>query len=146
MSRFLGGLHLLLAIVALFGVRWAYAGYVATALAAIPARSGFNLVRPVCETVVPPYYYAYSLTNYAHIILFGIFFIITLMQFRVKNLKNMGWAFLATLVVGLIIELEEGSTLSGNCRMRDLIPDSAGAVIAGLVILGIMRWRRRAPG
>jgi hypothetical protein len=34
-------------------------------------------------------------------------------------------ATIATLTVGALVEIAEGVTGAGNCRLRDLIPDSA---------------------
>ena len=131
--------HVLLAAIAIFGVRWAYIAYVLTAIAALPARTGFRLVTPRCETVPTLAYALYSFTNYAHVVLFGIFFLITLAQFRSKDRRAFAWSFAAVIVMGLIIELEEGATRTGNCRMRDLIPDSAGAIIAVSAFLLVRR-------
>lgn len=143
MRQLAGILHAVLALIAIFGVRWAYIGYVLTGVAAIPARTGFRLVTPRCETVPTLQYAAISLTNYAHIILFAIFFLITLAQFRVKNARAFAWSFLAVIIMGLIIELEQGATRSGHCRMRDLIPDAAGAAIAACLFLLFNQGRRR---
>jgi hypothetical protein len=40
-----------------------------------------------------------------------------------------------TIVFGAMIEIEEGATLTGNCRMRDLLPDAIGGFLGIGVIL-----------
>ena len=111
-------------------MRWAYAAYVALALAWIPASAGFRLHAPPCEMSITAAGVALSLTKWAHIVLFGIFFLMTLRQFRRVTFRNAALAMLATLVMGLMIELTEGASGTGSCRMRDLFPDAAGALIA----------------
>ncbi|MGH9421736.1 MAG: hypothetical protein ACRD3J_17290, partial [Thermoanaerobaculia bacterium] len=80
-----------------------------------------------------------ALTKYKHIFLFGMFFLMTRVQLG-RTRYAMLIAFAATLAVGILIELEEGATRTGNCNLRDLVPDAAGALL-GEVIAGV--WRRR---
>ena len=47
-------------------------------------------------------------------------------------------AFLATIVMGALVELAEGVSGQGHCRMRDMLPNTAGAIL-GLLIFGIGR-------
>lgn len=115
---------------AFFRIRWAYLGYVALALAWIPASAGFRLHAPPCEMSITSAGVALSLTKWAHILLFGIFFLMTLRQFRRVTTRNAAIALFATVVMGLMIELAEGASGTGSCRMRDLFPDAAGALIA----------------
>ena len=44
----------------------------------------------------------------------------------------------AVLAMGIYVELAEGLTGQGHCRLRDLVPDLAGAVV-GAVLL--MLWK-----
>lgn len=52
--------------------------------------------------------------------------------------------------MGMLVELSQGVTAHGNCRMRDLIPDSAGALLgfltvsAGTKLLQYKQQRRSA--
>jgi VanZ family protein len=86
----------------------------------------------------------YSLTNYAHIVLFVLFFLMTSAQFRMSHWWGFAWAALASITMGILVELAEGISGQGHCRLRDLIPDTAGIVLgAGIVFLWI-RIRRRA--
>jgi hypothetical protein len=48
-----------------------------------------------------------------------------------------------TLAMGALVELAEGITGRGHCRLRDLIPDSAGALAGAAFVLLADRVRRR---
>lgn len=124
---------------AFFGKRWAYALFVLLSLAYIPARTGFRLQLPRCEGVPDLALAMYSLTNYAHIVLFAVFFLMTVMQFPVRNGTALGWAALATLVLGALVELAEGATQTGHCRLRDLVPDAAAAALGTVIVLASQR-------
>jgi hypothetical protein len=39
------------------------------------------------------------------------------------------WATATIIMIGVLVEILEGVTLTGNCRMRDLIPDAVGALV-----------------
>jgi len=43
------------------------------------------------------------------------------------------WATLATMVMGVLIELEEGATGTGYCHLHDLLPDAAGALLGAVI-------------
>jgi hypothetical protein len=87
-----------------------------------------------------------------HIALFAIFFALTALQFEQLNQRALRWSLLATVALGVLVELEEGASRTGNCRLTDVLPDITGALIAGAAVLGVttMRdWRgrgRRASG
>jgi hypothetical protein len=133
---------IVLAVLALRGARWAYAIFVILAFVWIPGRAGFHLHWPDCQIRFGLDLALFSLTNYKHIVLFGMFFLMTRVQ-----LGRRPHAFLiaaaATLAVGVLIELEEGAT-NRNCRARDLIPDAAGA-LAGALIWRIWKGREATP-
>lgn len=130
-----------LGVLAVLGKRRAYIAFVTLGILAIPARTQFRLQQPVCETVLTGANIALSLTKFAHIVLFGIFFVMTVAQLKGSLTSRLGWAALATLALGAIIELEQGATRTGNCRMRDLFPDAAGVLI-GIVVATL--WNRLA--
>lgn len=120
--------------------RWAditgrvlYGAYLLVALLYIPARAGFHLTPPDCEWTFHLQAAVYSLGNYQHIILMACFFLMTYTQLR-KVPRAMMWAFLACVALGFLAEIEEGAARFHHCRMRDMIPDTAGAAI-GLGIL-----------
>jgi hypothetical protein len=138
-------------IAAMCGRRVAYAAFVVVGLLYFPARVGFHLSPRACQVTLDVPLAFYSLTNYPHIILFTIFTVMTTRQFRTTTRSTVLLAGLMALVMGALVEAAEGITGSGNCRLRDLIPDSAGAVI-GVVsvfcwarIRGIVPSRRERP-
>ena len=134
---------IVLAVFALRGARWAYAVFVLLGFLWIPARTGFHFHPPKCE-LLPSFDLAlYSLLNYKHVFLFGVFFVMTRVQLGNRR-HALLMAFAATLVMGVLIELEETLTRTGHCRLRDLVPDSAGAAI-GVVIWRVWRGRESAP-
>jgi hypothetical protein len=47
--------------------------------------------------------------------------------------------------MGLVVELEEGATRTGNCRLTDLLPDLAGALVALLLVAGTLLVVRARP-
>src|SRR5260370_36439004 len=53
------------------------------------------------------------------------------------------WALLATLLVGALVEIASGMTGRGHCRVRDLVPDAAGALGAALLLAVWSRLRRK---
>ena len=85
----------------------------------------------------------HSLTNYAHIVLFVLFFLMTSAQFRMSNWPAFAWAALAAVTMGLLVELAQGVTGKGHCRMRDLIPDAVGILLGAGIVLLLNRIRRR---
>ncbi|HKO00230.1 MAG TPA: hypothetical protein VJ032_00970 [Thermoanaerobaculia bacterium] len=127
------------AIFALRGARWAYAIFILLGFVWIPASAGFHLHWPDCELRFGFDLAVYSLTNYKHVVLFGVFFLMTRVQLG-RRPHALLLAFIATLAMGALIELEEGMT-AGHCRSRDLIPDATGAAI-GAVVAEV--WDRRS--
>ena len=135
--------HVALAILALRGIRWAYVTFVLMGLLYFPVSVGFKLNPRPCE-LAPGFQLAiHSLTNYAHIVMFAIFFVITSAQLRMSRWTGYAWAALATIVMGALVEISQGVTGNGHCRLRDLIPDTAGILIGAAVVLLWNRLRRR---
>src|SRR6266511_3141903 len=137
----------LLALLALRGKRWAYLAFVVLGLLYFPAQTHWRVHAPKCEQLIPTMQVlVLSLENYAHIALFAGFYWMSWVQFRRTDARVL-WAFLATLLVGALVEIAEGMTLrgGGHCRVRDLVPDAAGALGAALVLA---LWSRlfRKPG
>ena len=130
---------LVLAILSLRGMRWAYITFVVLGLLYFPVSVGFKLNPRPCELVVNLPLAIHSMTNYRHIVLFVLFFLMTSAQFRMSRWQGYAWSALACIVMGLLVELAEGISGNHHCRMRDLVPNAAGVVIgAGLVFL----WNR----
>ena len=130
---------LVLGILSLRGVRWAYVTFVILGLLYFPASMGFRLNPQPCELITNISLAVYSLTNYAHIVLFVLFFVMTSAQFRMSQWSGYAWAAVACMAMGILVELAEGISGTHHCRLRDLIPDAAGVVLgAGIVFL----WNR----
>ena len=123
--------------------RWAYAAYMLFAVAQIPARTGFRLRAPACDTRLTLHNAQLSMTKVPHIVLFGFFFLLTALQFDHVDRSMLGWSFIATVALGLLVELEEGATRTGNCRLTDVLPDAVGALIAMALVTGIAAVLRR---
>jgi len=129
-----------------------YAAYMLVAVARIPARTGFQLTSPSCDTRITLENIGLSLTKLPHIVLFGVFFLVTVVQFNHIDRRALAYGLVATAALGLLVELEEGATRTGNCRLTDVLPDLVGA-LAGLVLILIVRIvhdrvarRRKAVG
>ena len=134
-----------LAVLSLRGVRWAYVAFVCLGLLYFPAKVGFRLDPHPCELTFGISLAIHSLTNYAHIVLFTLFFVMTSAQFRMSSWKSFIWAALITMTMGALVEIAEGVTGKGHCRSRDLIPDAAGALIGAVIVLLLIKlgWKRR---
>src|SRR5881296_3116688 len=122
------GVLALLALITLRGKRWAYFAFVVLGLLYFPAQTHFRVHAPKCEQLLPTMQVlVLSLQNYAHIALFAGFYWMSWVQFR-RTEARFVWALLATLLVGALVEIAEGMTGRGHCRLRDLVPDAAGAL------------------
>ena len=124
-------------LLALRGFRWAYAGFLVFALLYFPAHVGFDLHPKSCELLVDARLAAFSLTNFPHIVLFALFFIVSAIHAIADGSSTKSalvFAAIATLAMGIVLELAEGATGSGHCRLRDLIPDSAGLLLGALAV------------
>jgi hypothetical protein len=138
------GVSLVLVALALRGLRWAYVAFIVVALSHFPMQVGFKLAPHACELTFDGQLALYSLRNFAHIVLFACFFVLSRIHFRRLGRAAWTWAAGATLLMGALVEVAEGVTGSGHCRARDLIPDSAGAVLGALVFLGLAALLRAA--
>lgn len=140
---FLG--FLALGVLSLRGVRWAFIAFAALGLLYFPAKAGFRLDPHPCQLTFDISLAVHSLTNYGHIVLFALFFLMASAQFRMSNRRAFAWAALATIVMGLLVEVAQGLTGEGNCRLRDLIPDALGILAGSGIALLLKRigWRPR---
>src|SRR5438105_318710 len=139
------GVLALLALIALRGKRWAYPAFVVLGLLYFPAQTHFHVHAPKCEQLLPTLHVlVLSLHNYAYIALFAGFYWMSWVQFRRSDARAV-WALLATLLVGVLVEIAEGMTMTGrgHCRVRDLVPDAAGALGAALLLAVWSRLRRK---
>jgi hypothetical protein len=116
----------------------------------IPTRVGFRLLAPVCDTRLTLTNAHLSMTKVPHIALFAIFFVLTALQFDQLNGRALRLSLFATVALGVLVELEEGASRTGNCRVTDMLPDITGALIATAAVLGVTMvrdWTRaRTPG
>ena len=141
---FLG--FLVLGVLSLRGVRWAFVAFAVLGLLYFPARAGFRLApNPSCQFTFDTSLAVHSLTNYGHIVLFALFFLMASAQFRTPNRAAFAWSALATIVMGALVEVAQGLTGEGNCRTRDLIPDALGIMVGSIIALLLKRtgWRSR---
>lgn len=115
--------------------RWFYAASVLIAVARIPARTRFQLQPPACDARLTFENVGMSLTKIPHILLFGLFFLLTVIQFDRVDRKALALSFVATVVLGFLVEIEEGATLTGNCRFTDVLPDAVGALIVMALLM-----------
>jgi len=129
----------ILFVLALRGARWAYAIFLVLAFVWIPARTGFHLHRPPCQMRFTLDLALNSLSKYKHISLWTAFFLMTRVQIR-RSRHALLIAAIATIAIGVLIELEEGATGTGMCRATDLLPDGVGALIGAIIAT---LWRRR---
>jgi hypothetical protein len=119
--------------------RWAYFAFVALGLLFFPARVGFHFHPQPCECSLSVPLALFSLTNYGHLWRFAMFFLMTSAQVRSSRYRDKLLVALGAVVaMGIYVELAEGFTGEGHCRLRDLVPDLAGAVL-GAVLL--MLWK-----
>ncbi|HEY8185661.1 MAG TPA: hypothetical protein VIF64_06315 [Pyrinomonadaceae bacterium] len=133
-----------LGILSLRGMRWAYITFVLLGLLYFPAAVGFRIHPHPCELAPSLALAIYSLTNYAHIVLFVLFFLMTSAQFRMSNRSEFAWAALASITMGALVELAEGISGKGHCRLRDLIPDSVGILIGCAIVFLWNKVRRKS--
>jgi hypothetical protein len=126
---------LVLGVLSLRGIRWAYVAFVVAGLLFFPARVGFRLDPQPCELAFNIPLGIFSLTNYPHIVLFALFFVMTSAQLRNSNWSAFALAALAGVGMGVAVELAEGVTGKGHCRVRDLVPDAAGILLGSVVVL-----------
>jgi hypothetical protein len=133
----------LLAVFALRGLRWAYVLYVVVGLLYFPVSVGFHFSPRACQFAFSLPLAAYSLTNFPHIVLFAFFFVVTSAQFRMKSPAAYVAITAMTLAMGMLVELAQSVTGNGNCRVRDLVPDSAGAGLGAAIVFAWRRLRRQ---
>lgn len=126
---------LVLGVLSLRGVRWAYVTFVMLGLLFFPARVGFRFDPQPCEVAFNIPLAIFSLTNYRHIVLFTLFFVMTSAQLRMSNWSAFALAALTVIGMGILVELLEGVTGVGHCRVRDLVPDAAGILLGSIVVL-----------
>ena len=138
-------IRVLLAILSLRGLRWAYVAFIVLGLLYFPIKVGFRFDPHPCELMFGGRLAIHSLTNFPHIVLFALGFILTAAQFQLSKWSSFLWSAGLIVLIGAMVEILQGITGQGHCRARDLIPDLAGALIGALIVLTLYRigWRPR---
>jgi len=132
-----------LGALAFLGKRWAYVTFVVLGILFFPARVGFHFHPQPCECALTIPLALFSLTKYWHIVLFAIFFLLTSVQARGYRARAQYLiAAGAVMAMGVYVELAEGLTGKGHCRLRDLVPDAAGALVGSLVLFFLRKSRK----
>jgi hypothetical protein len=116
----------------------------ALALLYFPARVGFRLDPQPCEVELTLPLALHSLQNYKHIVLLALFFLMTRVQFPGWTRAAYGWSALVTLTMGVWLEVGEAVSGRGHCRVRDLVPDTAGILLGAAIALAWDALRNRA--
>jgi len=124
--------------------RWGYTLLVIVGVLRIPAQAHFRLYVPLCDFRMAWDNSRLSLMKVPHFVLFGVFFLFTAWQFDRLDRRSLSWSLVATLALGILVELEEGATRTGNCRLADLLPDLGGALIAMAFLVPLILLRNRA--
>ena len=135
---------MVLGILALRGIRWAYITYIVLGLIYFPVSVGFRLDPQPCALALSIPMAIHSLTNYAHIVLLLWFFLMTSAQLCMSHWSGFAWAALISITMGILVQLAQGITGRGHCRLRDLIPDTAG-ILLGAAIVYLWKRMRRSP-
>jgi xanthine/uracil/vitamin C permease (AzgA family) len=138
-------IRVLLAVLALRGFRWAYVAFMVLGLLYFPLKVNFRFDPHPCELIFDGPLAIHSLTNFPHIVLFALGYVLTAAQFQLSKWSSFIWSAALILLVGALVEILQGVTGQGHCRALDLIPDTAGALIGALIVLGLYRigWRPR---
>lgn len=123
-----------LAILAIRGARWAYVAFVMWFLLNPPASIGFRMHPKACDLTVNLPLALQSLSNYPHMIMFCIFFLVTTMHFRLSGWQPLAWSIGLTVAMGAGMEIAQGLSGTHHCKAIDLTPDFIGAVL-GLVVV-----------
>lgn len=135
--------------------RAAFVAFITLGLCSFPLRAGWPrvaLAPQACEGLVDRGLALYSFRNTPHLVLFALCYLLARRQFagsgRGGHCRAGVSAFAVTLAIGALVELAEGASGAGHCRLRDLLPDTAGALIgwaaAATALAGWTRWRERA--
>jgi len=110
----------------------------------IPARTNFHFLPLRCDNALTMSNVHASITKGPHVVLFALFFVLTAVQFDRIDRRSLSWSLAATLALGLLVELEEGWTRTGNCRLTDVLPDLTGGLLAmAVLIAAAATWRHR---
>jgi hypothetical protein len=119
------GASFVLAVMSLRGIRWAYVAFVVLALVYFPASVDFDLRPRACELTFDARLAAFSLTNYAHIILFALFFLLSNAHAAATGRPPraaLAFAAVATFTMRALVELTEGVTGAATVACETSFP------------------------
>ena len=105
MTIILSLIFLVLGILAVRGSRWAYAPFPLCILLYFPASVGFRMHPQACYLTVNGPLTPESLHNYPHMILFGIFFVVTVLHFRLSGWRPLALVLALTVAMGAGMEM-----------------------------------------
>ena len=107
-----------------------------------PAHVGFRFVPKPCDCDLNVPLALFSLANYKHIVMFWILFLLTSAQVRAQPMRvRLLIASGAVLGMAVYVELAEAITGEGHCRLRDGVPDAAGALLGAVLLSVAPRFR-----
>ena len=129
------------AVLAFRGIRWAYITFIVLGLFYFPLHVGFEFHPRACQMGISLQLAWLSLGNWAHVVLFAIFYVMTMAQFRTRTWRAFVWTAVIVIAMGAAVEIAEGATGDRNCRLRDLVPDAAGALLGMAVVAAWVRLR-----
>lgn len=122
--------------------RLALVGFLLFALVRIPARTGFELGMPSCRIATPGTSVEDPFLNVPHLALFFAFMMLVYIALGPVRWR-LRWALAVTFAFGVVLEVQQSATGTGNCELVDLLPDALGALGALVVILTFRAARRR---
>jgi VanZ like family len=128
-------------LLAFRGIRWAYITYIVLGLFYFPLHVGFEFHPRACQMGISLELAWVSLGNWAHVVLFAIFYVMTMAQFRRRTGRAFAWAAVIVIAMGAAVEIAEGATGDRNCRLRDLVPDAAGGLLGMALVAAWARFR-----
>jgi hypothetical protein len=138
MTIILSLIFLVLGILAVRGSRWAYAAFPLAILLYFPASVGFRTHPQACYLTVDGPLALESLDNYPHMILFGVFFVVTVLHFRLSGWRPLASVLALTVAMGAGMEIAQGLSGTHHCKAIDLLPDFIGALV-GLAAVIVAR-------
>lgn len=128
-------------LLAFRGIRWAYITYIVLGVLYFPLHVGFQFHPGGCQMRISLQLAWSSLGNWGHVVLFAIFYLMTMAQFRTRTWRALAWAAVIAIAMGAAVEIAEGATGDRTCRLRDLVPDAAGGLLGMALVAAWARVR-----
>jgi VanZ family protein len=111
-----------------------FVGASLVALGVTPLQSAGVLRHPAwCELSAPLPQWWTGINNPRHIVSYGILCLIGATAFSGRRLAK---AVAATLMISVLVEMEQAVLLAGHCRLRDLLPNTLAVCLCGLIWSG----------